>query len=430
MTQHDRLRADAAALQDDLVRLRRDIHRYPEVGLDLPRTQQAVLNGLAGLGLEITPGRSLSSVTAVLRGGDRESVAPPGGEPVAAVLLRADMDALPLTERTGLDHASRVDGAMHACGHDLHTAMLVGAARLLSAHRAALAGDVVFMFQPGEEGWNGAARMIEEGVLDAAGPRVRSAYGMHVRSYGSPVGQFRSRPGPLMAATAELRVTVHGAGGHGSMPHLGRDPVTVAAEIVTSLQTLVTRRFDVFDPVVVTVGAIHAGTTSNIIPDTAEINATVRTFSTANQARLRTEVTRLCRHIAEAYGLTAEVEYLDGYPVTVNDEQQYEFARTVISEVLGEERFAPLTHPVAAAEDFSEVLNEVPGCYLILGASGADDPTKAPPNHSPQAVFDDRILADGALVHAELAIRALRRHAGPPASPGQAPRRPWRRPTP
>jgi hippurate hydrolase len=199
-----------------------------------------------------------------------------------------------------------------------------------------------------------------------------------------------------MAAMAELKVTVHGAGGHASMPHLSRDPVAVAAEIVTSLQTLVTRRFDVFDPVVVTVGSIHAGTRSNTTPDTAEIAATVRTFSAANQARLRTEATRLCRHLAEAYGLTAEVEYVVGYAVTVNDEQQYEFASRAISEVLGAERFEPLASPVSAAEDFSEVLNEVPGCYLVLGASGADDPSKAPVNHSPGAVFDDRVLADGA----------------------------------
>ncbi|MFK3979012.1 M20 family metallopeptidase [Micromonospora sp. NPDC050397] len=406
----DRLRDDAAALQDDLVRLRRAIHRHPEIGLDLPQTQRAVLDELAGLGLEITPGRSLSSVTAVLRGG-KPGATTPDGEPAPAVLLRADMDALPITETTGLDYASKVGGAMHACGHDLHTAMLVGAARLLGAHRDALAGDVVFMFQPGEEGWNGAARMIDEGVLDAAGPRVSSAYGMHVRSYGTPSGLFRSRPGPLMAATAQLGVTVHGAGGHASMPHLTRDPVTVAAEIVTSLQTLVTRRFDVFDPVVVTVGSIHAGTTSNIVPDTAEIKATVRTFSAANQTRLRAEVTRLCQHIAEAYGLTAKIEYVEGYPVTVNDKQEYEFVRTVVSDVLGAERFDQLASPVSAAEDFSEVLNAVPGCYLILGASAADDPAKAPSNHSPRAVFDDRVLADGALIHSELAIRALRRHA-------------------
>jgi hippurate hydrolase len=300
---------------------------------------------------------------------------------------------------------------MHACGHDLHTAMLIGAARLLSAHRDALAGDVVFMFQPGEEGWHGADDMIAEGVLDAAGRRASSAYGMHVRSYQAPRGVFTSRPGTLMAASDELKVTVHGAGAHGSLPHLGRDPVTVAAELVTALQTLVTRRFDIFDPVVITVGSLRAGDAPNIIPDTARFDATVRTFSAANHARIRTETTRLCEHIARAYGLTAEVEYTEQYPVTVNDPAHYEFASGVVSEVLGAERFQPMPFPVGSSEDFSRVLDEVSGCYLVLGASAAADPAQAPGNHSPRAVFDDAVLSDGALVHAELAIRALRRDA-------------------
>ncbi|MFI7608260.1 M20 family metallopeptidase [Micromonospora sp. NPDC049366] len=397
MSLTDRLRDAAPALQGDLVRLRRDLHRHPEIGLELPRTQQLVLDALDGLDLEITRGRGLSSVTAVLQ----------GGQPGPAVLLRADMDALPITEATGLDYASQVDGVMHACGHDLHTAILVGAARLLGSHRDALRGDVVFMFEPGEEGWNGAGRMIEEGVLDAAGQRVCSAYALHVSSYGSPRGQVTSRPGTVMAAVDELRVTVHGVGAHASMPHQGRDPVTAAAELVTALQTLVTRRFNVFDPVVVTVGSFHAGDSVNTIPDTAHFAATVRTFSAANQAAIRTEAGRLCAHIAQAYGLTAEVEYVQKYPVTVNDAQQYEFAGRVVSDVLGADRFTPMPFPLTASEDFSRVLDEVPGCYLILGASAADDPTTAPINHSPRAVFDDAVLADGALVLAELASRAL-----------------------
>src|SRR3954462_1658245 len=205
-------------MQDELVTLRHTLHRRPEVGLRLPQTQETVLQALDGLGLEVSTGRELSSVTAVLR----------GSRPGPAVLLRGDMDALPVQEETGLDFSSEVDGAMHACGHDLHTAMLVGAARLLSAHRDALAGDVVFMFQPGEEGWDGAGYMLREGVLDAAGQRVASAYGMHVMSAMSPRGQFTTRPGTLMAASDELRVTVRGAGGHGSAPHLGRDPIAGA----------------------------------------------------------------------------------------------------------------------------------------------------------------------------------------------------------
>lgn len=391
------LRTEAMALQGELVRVRREIHRRPEVGLALPRTQRTVLDAIDGLGLEISLGKSLSSVTAVLRGARRGR----------AVLLRADMDALPGTEESGLDYASEVRDAMHACGHDLHTAMLIGAARLLAAQRNALAGDVVFMFQSGEEGCDGAARMIDEGVLTAAGQQVGAAYGMHVQSHGLPRGVFGSRPGTLMAGVDGLAVTVRGAGGHGSMPHLARDPVAVAAELVTSLHTLVTRRFDVFDPVVITVGSFHGGTRSNTIPDTAHFEATVRTFSEPNRQRVRTEAIRLCTGLAQAHGLTAEVAYTPGYPVTVNDPERYEFASRVVSGVFGADRFVQLGRPVSASEDFSRVLERAPGCYLILGASAADDPASAPTNHSPRAVFDDSVLADGALAAAHLAIGTL-----------------------
>jgi len=403
MALRDRLRDDAQAMADDLVDLRRRLHQHPEIGLELPRTQQTVLEALDGLDLEISTGESLTSVTAVLRG-DRGDGAGP------AVLLRGDMDGLPVQEQTGLDFASQVDGAMHACGHDLHTAMLVGAARLLCAHRAELEGDVVFMFQPGEEGWDGAGRMLEEGVLDAAGRRVSSAYGMHVFSGQIPRGVFTTRPGSLMAASDGLHVTVRGAGGHGSTPYLAKDPITVAAEIVTSLQTLVTRRFDVFDPVVVTVGAFHAGTRRNVIPDEARLEATVRSFSAEAREKIRTTAPELCRQVAAAHGLTAEADYFDEYPLTVNDADHAEFAAGVAREVFGEERFQPLANPHAGAEDFSRVLEAVPGCYVFLGAHPGDD-ADVPGNHSPRAVFVDDVMPDGVLLHAELAIRALERDA-------------------
>src|SRR5882757_7301787 len=223
MTWDTALPDDARAIAGELTQLRRGLHRQPEIGLHLPRTQETVLEALDGLGLEITLGSALSSITAVLRG--TGTGAGTGAEDRPAVLLRGDMDGLPVAEATGLDFASEIDGAMHACGHDLHTAMLVGAARLLSAHRDALAGDVVFMFQPGEEGWDGAGHMINEGVLDAAGQRVTSAYGMHVTSGLYPHGVFCSLPGAMMAASAGLHVTVRGAGGHGSAPQHSRDPI-------------------------------------------------------------------------------------------------------------------------------------------------------------------------------------------------------------
>src|SRR6266550_1045550 len=288
---------DATAIAGELTHLRRAIHAEPEIGLQLPLTQQKILAALDGLPLEVTLGSALTSVTAVLRG---EAVKGGGGP---AVLLRADMDALPVGERTGLDFASRIDGTMHACGHDLHSAMLVGAARLLSARQAELPGSVVFMFQPGEEGHGGAAFMIEEGVLDAAGKRAAAAYALHVASAELPFGVFSTREGPMMAAAEALDITVHGRGGHGSQPHHAADPIPVACEIVTALQVLVTRRFDIFDPVVITVGSFHAGTTNNVIPDEARLQVTIRSFSAASRAQVREAVVRLVHDMAAAHGL-------------------------------------------------------------------------------------------------------------------------------
>ncbi|GAA1912737.1 M20 family metallopeptidase [Streptomyces sodiiphilus] len=391
------LRDDARSLAGDLTRLRRDLHGVPELGLDLPRTQEAVLDALDGLPLEVSTGRGLSSVTAVLR----------GSRPGPTVLLRGDMDALPVTERTGLDYAAAAD-RMHACGHDLHTTMLAGSARLLSAHRDRLAGDVLFMFQPGEEGYDGAGQMLAEGVLEAAGERPVAAYALHVTSAFWPSGVFSARGGPTMAASDRLLVTVRGAGGHGSAPHRAKDPVPVACEMVTSLQTWITRTFDVFDPVVLTVGSLHAGTQSNIIPDTAEFAATVRSFSAEAREQLRTGTVRVCEGIAAAYGMEVEARFVDQYPVTVNDDAETAFAADTVREAIGEEHFAPMEHPLLGAEDFSRVIEEVPGAMVFLGATPPDrDPQTAPYNHSPLAAFDEAVLPDGAALYAELAVRRL-----------------------
>ncbi|MFI0155130.1 M20 family metallopeptidase [Streptomyces lydicus] len=391
------LRDDARALSDDLVRMRRTLHRIPETGLDLPRTQEAVLAELDGLPLEISTGAGLSSVTAVLR----------GGRPGPAVLLRGDMDALPVAERTGLDFAAD-NGRMHACGHDLHTTMLTGAAKLLSAHRDRLAGDVLFMFQPGEEGYDGAGHMLAEGLLDVAGRRPEAAYAIHVLSAGLPGGVFRTRGGTAMAASNVLRVTVRGEGGHGSMPHRAKDPVQAACAMVTALQAWITRTFDVFDPVILTVGTFHAGTQQNVIPDTAVFEATVRSFSDAAQARVKDGTVEVCRGIAAAYGVGVDAEFAEVYPVTVNDRAEADFAADAVREALGEERFTPQPQPLQGSEDFSRVLAEVPGAMLFLGAPPAGaDPERSANNHSPLAEFDDAVLADGAAVYAELAARRL-----------------------
>ncbi len=341
-------------------------------------------------------------MVAVLRGnGARHDQA-------AAVLLRGDMDALPLTEESGEDFAA-TSGAMHACGHDLHTAGLVGAARLLSAHRERLAGDVVFMFQPGEEGYDGAAVMIAEGVLDAAGVRVGAAYGIHVMSGLLPRGTFATRPGPLMAASSSLFVTVHGRGGHASRPADAADPIIVAAEMVTALQTMVTRKLDVFDPVVLTVGTFQAGTRRNIIPSTATFEATVRTFSATALQTVRNESVRLCRQVAEAHGMNADVRFEEEYPVTVNSADRVEFALDTVTDLFGADRAHRLANPLMGSEDFSRVLSEVPGAFIFLGACPEDDWQAAPSNHSPLARFDDSVLPDAAHLLSELAVGELDR---------------------
>ncbi|WP_017595597.1 M20 metallopeptidase family protein [Nocardiopsis potens] len=392
------LRASAAAIQDDLVRLRRALHREPELGLQLPLTQAKVLEALRGLPVEVTTGTSLSSVTAVLR----------GGRPGPAVLLRGDMDALPVHEETGLDHASRFPGRMHACGHDLHTAVLVGAVRLLAERRAELPGDVVFMFQPGEEDGGGARLMIEEGVLEAAGSRPVAAYALHVSSAGRRSGVFACRGGTAMASADRLTVEVHGRGGHGSAPHTALDPVPAACEMVTALQTMVTRRFDVFDPVVVGVGRFHAGDADNVIPDRAEFEATIRSFSPQSRERVRREAARVVRGVAEAHGLRADAEYELSYPVTVNDAAEADFAARTVREVFGADRYEEQPEPMTASEDFSFVAEQVPAAFLMLGAAPPQaDPDAAPFNHSAHAVFDDAVLGDGAALLAELALRRL-----------------------
>ncbi|MFF0480831.1 M20 family metallopeptidase [Streptomyces sp. NPDC004435] len=398
--------SDALAIADPLIALRHDLHREPELGLDLPRTQRAVLDALAGLPLEITLGERLTSVTAVLR----------GGRPGPAVLLRGDMDALPVQEDTGVPYASEVPGRMHACGHDLHTAGLVGAARLLAARRDELPGDVVLMFQPGEEGMGGAGLMIEEGVLDAAGSRVVAAYALHVTSTLLPTGYAAVRPGPMLAASDSVTLTVRGAGGHGSAPHSAKDPVPAVCEMVTALQTMVTRTVDVFDPAVLTVGSLHAGSAGNVIPETAVLEATVRSFSTATQAAVRAGFARVVHGVAAAHGVEADLDYRENYPVTENDPAEAAFALRTAQGLLGADRAFEAPRPLTGSEDFSLVLREVPGAYLGIGACPPDrDPATAPMNHSPQAVFDDRAVLDAAVLLAELAARRLQEAAEEPA---------------
>jgi hippurate hydrolase len=393
-------RDDVEPMRSDLVALRRALHRDPEIGLHLPRTQEKVLAALDGLPLSITTGGGLSSVVAVLR----------GGRPGPTVLLRGDMDGLPVQEKADLEYASAVPGVMHACGHDMHMAVLVGAARLLGAVRDSLAGNVIFMFQPAEEGPGGARPMLAEGLLDAAGTPVVGAYTLHVISGDDKPGVFSSRRGSFMAAADCIKVAVRGEGGHGSAPHRAKDPIPAACEMVTAMETYVTRAMDIWDPVVVTVGQFHSGTADNIIPADAMFEATVRSFSPEAREKISDGLSQVVRGIASAHGLQVDINYEWGYPVTVNDGDEAEFAAQTVRELFGEDRFEWLVNPNAGAEDFSYVLQEVPGAYLNLGVCPPElDPATAPLNHSPLAQYDDTWVPDGAVLLAELARRRLAR---------------------
>ncbi|PVE18637.1 M20 family metallopeptidase [Arthrobacter sp. Bz4] len=395
--------AEAHGIQDDLVRLRHRLHQEPEIGLQLPRTQEKVLEALDGLPYEITLGRDTTSVTAVLRGQGAYSSA---DKPV--VLLRGDMDALPVQEQTGVGYTSTIDGAMHACGHDLHTSMLAGAATLLAERRAQLAGDVVLMFQPGEEGFDGAGVMIREGVLEVAGRLPDAAYGLHVMSALESNGRLATRPGTLMSASDGLSVTVHGAGGHGSAPHLAKDPITAAAEMVTALQVMITRQFNMFDPVVVTVGVLRAGTKRNVIPESAMFEATVRTFSEANREKLQHVIPRLLAGIAAVHGVEVTVDYSTEYPLTVTDDDETVRAESVIADLFGSERYSRMAQPLSGSEDFSRILAAVPGSFVFLSAATpGSDPLKSAFNHSPYATFDDNVLGDGAALYTQLALARI-----------------------
>ncbi len=390
----DTLLDEAADLQADAVALRRRIHRRPELGLELPRTQEAVLESLDGLGLELATGEATTSVVATLD----------GGRPGPTVLLRADMDALPMPEDTGLEFASEVDGAMHACGHDAHTSMLVTAARLLTARRDDLPGRVVFMFQPGEEGHHGARVMLDEGLLDGD-DRPSCAFAIHVTPT-IPAGMVTTKGGPMMASADELRIVVRGRGGHASMPHLALDPVPVACEIVQAIQTMVTRRVDVFDPAVVTIGSIRAGTTNNVIPETAVLQGTVRTVSEVARRKVLDGVRRVAEHVAAAHDAEADVVVLEGYPVTVNDHDAAMSAAGVARDLLGERAVIIQPTPVMGAEDFSYVLQRVPGAMVFLGVHpGGSGPVA--PNHSNRMVIDEGPMAAGAALYAAVAVRHL-----------------------
>ena len=394
---------EARDLLDEAIAMRRRLHEWPELGNHLPRTRDEVLASLEGLPLDITLHETTSGIVAALE----------GSRPGPTILLRGDMDALPMPEDTGVDFSSRVDNVMHACGHDTHTAMLAGAARLLSAHRDDLSGRVVFMFQPGEEGHGGAIHMLDEGLLDV-GPlsdgspsEVTGAFAIHTTS-SLPTGFLSTRGGPIMASSDTLTIRLTGKGGHASEPFRTLDPIPAACEIVQALQSMMTRRVNAFNPGVLTVTQIHAGTTSNVIPETAEINGTIRAISEHTRRLVHDGVRRVAEGIARAHDLEVAVELNDGYDVTVNSVDYARVAGDIAREIAGADRFIELPNPVMGAEDFGYVLNHVPGAMVFLGATPHDrNPMTAAPNHSNRVFYDESAMTTGIAMYSAVALRHL-----------------------
>ncbi|WP_394646513.1 M20 family metallopeptidase [uncultured Sphingomonas sp.] len=394
--------AIGAADLAEVIALRRAIHAEPETGLHCPLTTAKAKAALSGLPLEIHDSTSTTGFVAILRGGRAGA-----GSNGRTVLLRGDMDALPTTEETGLPFASTIPGRMHACGHDAHTAMLVGAAKALSARRDALSGTIVFMFQPGEEGHHGARHMIADGLLDIARPEA--AFALHILP-NAPAGTFVGREGAMLASTDTVLATVRGRGGHAAMPHEAVDPIPVACAIVTALQQHVARRVPVADPAVLTITQIHAGSSHNIIPEDVQLTGTLRTLSDTTRTAMREAFHQIAQGIAAAHGCVAETSIEEGYPVTSNDPRATRLLRELSAEVPGGNGWTAMPAPMMGGEDFSYVLREIPGAMAFVGvaAPGTDWRTN-PPLHNTRMTIHEDVMATGVAMHCAIAERFLER---------------------
>ena len=389
------LLAEAESISSLVIALRRRIHRRPERGLHLPLTQKLITESLDELDIEYQLGDSLSSVVGVIL----------GSEPGPDVILRAEMDALPLHEHSGVSFMSEIDGTMHACGHDTHVAMLLGAARLLAGRRDQFRGRVILMFQPGEEGFAGANLMLEEGLLADVDRINCRAFAIHITT-AFPAGTIHLRPGPILAAPDEFEITVQGRGGHASEPHRTLDPIPIAAEIIMALQTMVTRRVSVFDPAVLSVTRMAAGTTHNVVPDDVVLGGTIRTLSESTRTTMHELTERVVGGILAAHGGTGGVQIRRGYPPTVNDPALTDVVHDTAVELLGDEAVNIMASPRMGGEDFSYVLQQVPGVMAFLGGRpNSEDPLTAPMNHSSKVVFDEAILSRGVALHVAFVLR-------------------------
>lgn len=379
-----------AQLVDRVVETRRDLHAHPELGFQEERTAGIIVERLRSLGFDVHAGIARTGVVAVMR----------GGKPGRTIMLRADMDALPILEENARPYRSRNDGVMHACGHDGHVAILLGAAELIAARRDELAGTVCLVFQPAEEGQGGAHAMVEEGLIERFG--IERAYGLHLSSkYKTGTLGFRS--GPFYASSDSIEIEVLGKGGHGAAPHDTIDPILTAAAFVTSLQQIVSRNVDPLEPAVVTIGSIHGGTIHNVIPRTVRMLGTVRAFSEELRDSMPERIERILKASCDAAGAAYEFQYLKRYPVTANDPDQSEYAQSLACRLLGDERvFA--ADKLMGAEDFSFFAQRVPACFYTLGASG--NSATANPHHSSTFDIDEAALPAGVAMMTALAFDA------------------------
>ncbi|MBD5635903.1 MAG: amidohydrolase [Candidatus Eremiobacteraeota bacterium] len=380
----------SANLIAEVIATRRDLHAHPELGFEEVRTARIVAERLRDLGYDVYDGIAITGVVGVLR----------GTRPGRTVMLRADMDALPLAEETDRDYASRNAGKMHACGHDGHVAMLLGAARAIAERKEDLAGTIVLCFQPAEEGLGGAKQMVEEGMLERFG--VERAYGLHLFS-GLATGLLGFREGPFYASSDSLEIRIDGFGGHGAAPHLSIDPILVAAEFVASVQKVVSRQIDPMEPAVVTIGAFHGGTTHNVIPSSVTLLGTVRAFDHEVRSAMAERIERVLRGVCEASGATYAFEYLWRYPVTSNDAEQTRYVRALAERTLGPERTIE-SEKHMGAEDFSFFAERVPASYFVLGCSG--EPSTCFPHHHGKFDIDEAALETGAIMLTALAFDA------------------------
>ena len=370
----------------ELVALRRDLHQHPELGLEEVRTSALVAAHLEKLGFAVTRGLAKTGLVATLKCGDGKR----------SIGIRADMDALPILEESGRGHASEIPGKMHACGHDGHTAMLLGAARLL-AERRNFDGTVHLIFQPAEENFGGGLLMVKDGLFERF--PCDAVFALH-NEPALPFGQFALREGPIMAAVDEARITVTGIGGHGAEPQDAADPIVCAASIVMALQTIVSRNIHPLDPSVVTVGSIHSGTASNIIPQTAELVVGIRSFDPSVRDELQRRITLIAERQAESYGMKAEVSYQRSYDATINHKRETDFLREAAIGFTGAANVVDLARPFMGSEDFAYMLQVRPGSYFFLGSRG-EGPVHG--LHHPSYDFNDDLLPIGAAFWAELA---------------------------